>query len=198
MIVTPYSFKFKGERQYVQGPDLFTSLIESVNTKDIEQIRFSIHDFIWNTNCKIMVLDKSDEVYKTLPVRCTMIVNGSQLKMGITPDENRKSKDLRYKYDEDRIIKYCNFQSEKAMLMNESPYSFIETIVAMKKEMLNRTYPEADGKWAFTQLRLDHYFDKREHLGLKVKSKIGLRLIRSSILYKNNIIGDIFFSLVGK
>jgi len=193
-----HCFKYKGNRNYIHGTDIYNAIMDCIDNENIKNIRFSIHDFIWKNNCKIFLYNDNEKLKKNFPVRCSMQVNRNALKVGLMEEDLFESKKLRYNYDEDQIIKLCNFDYERVYIEQESPYSFIETIVAMKKEMLSRLFPETIGKWAFTQLHLTHNFQGTKKLEIKIKAKLGFHLIKSDIAHENNKIGTIFFSLVQK
>jgi hypothetical protein len=103
---------------------------------------------------------------------------------------------MRYEYDEARVVSLCSIVGDDITLTKKSPFTFIETLVAMNKHLHQRMFPEAPGKWLFTRIDLTVGCDDRENLALRLRHNMNYRLTKSDILVDGRKVGDLYFSLV--
>ena len=114
---------------------------------------------------------------------------------GYIVEENRIIK-CRRPYNEEDLYKLLYFDRNKIKLSQGSPFSFIETIVAMTKNLHYTNFPTR-GKWLFTRLDLVQIPYKEINNGLCIEliQNLNNSLTKSEITCDNALIGSIYFSL---
>lgn len=191
-------FKFKGSRNYIHGSDLFNAMIPVNLSIGVHNLRFSVHDFVYSPVCQIYLTDNK-ETLNNLPhinARCQYDMEGITHFLALTQVGNDASLAGRYKYDEEEILSLCHMEGEGIALIQHSPFTFIENVVAMNKHMHQQLFPDALGKWIFTRIDLMHGCDEQESIALQLKHNMNYRLTKTDILVNGVKVGDIFFSLV--
>lgn len=192
------TFKFKGARNYIQGTDMFNAVISGATGATIENIRFTIHDFVHTPVCQLYSADNKEDLsdVQGICARFQYDENGITHYFALTESDGDVNSAERHEYDEDRIVSLCALEQDKIILKAYSPFTFIETVVSMNKHMHQQLFPDAPGKWIFTKIDLDAAIDARDNLALQLKHNMNYRLTKSDILLNNNKVGDIYFSLV--
>lgn len=191
-------FQFKGARNYIQGTDMFNVMISSYPDVDVTNIRFTVHGFVSTPLCLLYSADSKEALNEVADIRarCQFDAEGVTHWLALTQGEGDEISGSRYEYDEERIISSCRMEKEGIVLAQQSPYTFIENIVAMSKYMHQQLFPEAVGKWIFTRIDLTADCDERENLALQFKHNMNYRLTKSDILVNDKKVGDLYFSLV--
>ena len=192
-------FRFKGRRDYIHGTDMFNAMLDTCRSVgELRNIRFSVHEFVHAPVCRLWIANSKDEVSGVdgVRARCQIEVNGSVHWMALTELGGDQLTGGRYEYDEDGIVSLCRISEDGISLIHESPYTFIENIVAMNKHMHQQMFPEAPGKWIFTRVDLDQDCDAKANLSLKFRHNMNFRLTKSDILVDGQKIGDLYFSLM--
>lgn len=188
-------FGFKGERNYIQGPDLVNGVLSHFSEAMIENMKFSIHGFINTPYCTLSVYE-TDPKSHTVQFRGSLSCNGRKLWVEITAQDQLSGTGNRSLYDEGAITSQCNIEDKQVSLIGSSPYSFIETIVSMKKFLLTKLFPPGSSKWIFTAIDLNEYRDLRENLSIKLLHNFQNKLVKSEVLSGDIRVGIIYFSLV--
>lgn len=198
MEVRDIGFQFKGARKYIHGTDMFDVIVSTYPREDINNIRFTVHDFVHIPRCQLYLTGSKEELnsVSNIRVRYQFDVNGTTQWMALTEAEGDATSGGRYEYDEERVISLCRMVNEGIVLVQPSPFTFIESIVAMNKHMHQQLLPEAIGKWIFTRIDLAAICDARANLALQLKHNMNYRLTKSDILVDGNKVGDLYFSLV--
>lgn len=196
--VREIKFQFKGKRDYIHGTDMFNAMVSAYPSADINNIRFTVHDFVRTPLCLLYVADSKDALSEVADIRarCQFDVNGATHWLALTQGEGDATSGGRFEYDEERIVSLCRMEKDGIVLAQPSPYTFIENIVAMNKHMHQQLFPEVVGKWIFTRIDLLAFCEARENLALHFKHNMNYRLTKSDILVNSAKIGDIYFSLV--
>lgn len=192
-------FQYKGQRDYIHGTDMYNELITHFSGNVLKNIKFSVHGFIRDPRCLLYVSECkiSMDTIEGIETRCQLDVDGSTHWMGLKPlvcDDCSEAG--RYPYDEDGLVNLCQLDKETISLPIESPYTFIETIVAMNKRLLQILFPDANGKWVFTRIDLPELSSVRSKLAVRFMHNMNYRLLKSDILVDDIKAGDLYFSLV--
>jgi len=193
------AFRFKGTRDYIHGTDMFNVMMaESRSALTRNNIHLTIHDFVRTSICQLVITTSKESLneMKDIAARCQLDLDGVTHWIGIAKDGKNNVSGERYTYDESRIISLCSMDGDGIVLDGLSPFSFIETVVAMNKHLHQQLFPEAIGKWIFTRLDLPQFCDVRENLALRFRHNMNFRLTKSEIEVDGRTVGDIFFSLV--
>jgi len=189
---------FKGLRTYIQGPDLYNVLMEEVEGKRITDIHFSVHDFIRKNHCRLykteILSDKQSKHPPPAQLKCN--ADGKEIFLFVEEDQLVESAPKRVKFDERIIQRMGRIDHESISIADISPFTFIETVVSMKKELMMHTFPDVKGKWIFTKINLKSRIEKRSNLKVKLLHNMQFKLIKSVIIYKSKIIGHLYFSLL--
>lgn len=192
MLKRKVDFCFKGNRNYVRGTDMFNSLIK-IFDKDITNIDFMIYKI---TDKNIIVTNSNTDNTENLVFKFLFVKdNKKRLLYGLETDEKIK---CRYDYDEKSIIdlSFINLDKKYIFSQKETKYSFIESIVAMNKYLLNNLFKIEKGKWYFTRLQLKKIPENYLPLKLVFVKSFNLKLTKTEIFIDNQSLGYIYFSLV--
>lgn len=191
-------FKFKGNRNYLHGTDFFNAMTAGYPATALQNIRFSVHGFVSEPDCQIYVTDYEEEINAVADIRarCQFDVDNQTKWLVLTPGIAKKSPKHRYEFDEEQILSCCSKNDNTISLCTQSPFSFIENIVAMSKHLHQYLFPEVQGQWLFTRIELTRGSDRRDSIGLTLKHNMKYRLTKSDIIVDGQKIGDLFFSLL--
>lgn len=198
MKVKQIEFLFKGKRNYIHGSDIFNTIISTYSGNIISNIRFTLHDFVRTPFCQLHLADNKNTLntIQNIRARFQYDENGITHWLALTEATDDKTSTGRYDYDEDQLISLYRMGNESIFLTEQSPFTFIETILAMNKYMHQQLFPEAIGKWIFTRIDLDTRYDERKNLALHFKHNMNYRLTKCDIMVNGNKVGDLYFSLV--
>jgi hypothetical protein len=193
----PLQFCFKGDRDYIQGADIFNALVGIYPAASLRNVHFTIHGFVRSSHCNVYEADSRDAVSELRDTRARAsfdlrgVTRWVALKEASAPGLAE-----RCEYPEDRVTSLCDIQHYCIALDSESPFTFIETVVAMNKYLHQKAFADAVGKWIFAGIDLEGGCDARQGLVLKVGRDINYRLTRTEMTHNGNAIGSLFFSLV--
>jgi len=190
-------FQYKGSRDYIHGTDMFNHFMSMFPGKEISHIRFSVHDFVRDVSSHVYksTCKKDIDELSGVSTRCQLEANGEPYWIGLKPVAD-DALEGRYEYDEDSLVQQCALDGEVLTLDGLSPYTFIETVVAMNKHLLQSLFPDAGGKWVFTRIDLPAHVQMTSKLSVKFKHNMNFRLLKSDILVEGEKVGDLYFSLV--
>lgn len=199
MEIIQVKFRYKGTRDYIHGTDMFNAIMEASNPSSARSnILFTINDYVRTAMCKLYLTSSKEslEEVKDIAVRCQLDIDGITHWVAIVQDERDSGERERYSYDESQILSLCGTVGEGISLSQLSPYTFIETVVAMTKHMHQQLFPDISGKWVFTRILLPLFCDVKKGLAIRLRHNMNYRLTKSDIEVDGNKVGDIFFSLV--
>jgi len=189
---------FKGTRNYIQGPDIFNAMTTLQTGECLNNIRFTVHDFVRSPSCRLHLTESKQALsdIKDIRARCHYDADGIKYWLALTQVEGEAASGIRYEYDEERLTSLCHIENDVVSLNQQSPFTFIETIVSMNKHLHQQLFSDVVGKWIFTRIDLDSFCNEREHLVLKFKHNMNYRLTKTDILVNGGKVGDLYFSLV--
>ncbi len=195
------AFRYKGGRSYVHGTDMYTEfagLVEETLPGVTEgSIKMTIRQMI-TKQCKLVyslennIASKPDD-------------HKSEFSFAIGPTtltawlmETDESVSGEYDYNEDEIAQGSAITGETIKLIEETPYSPIEVLVALNKHLHLNLFPDAPGKWLFTKLELIRLLDEKDppEFELKFEKNSNFRITKTGIFSGGEKIGDIYFSLL--
>lgn len=188
----------KGERSYIQGPDLFNAAFETLSDEaggapiDFEiafhKMALKQVELIWDT-------DEAPEECFALGMRS---LAGERARFWMREIETPLSE--RQPYLEEEIVAQMSFDETltKARLDSPFPYSEMELWVSMIKALHQRRFADADGKWVFVRAKLSAYArqDAVEALRVELAATLGTKLTRNAVYMGDRKIGDVFFALM--
>jgi hypothetical protein len=193
----PVEFRFKGDRDYIQGTDLFDALVGTHPADTLRNIRFTIHGFVRTPHVDVYDAPSREALARVQDVKARAVYErGGAPHWLALVESSRSGAAGRYAYREERVTNLCSIDGHAIALDGASPFTFIETIVAMNKHMHQKRFGDAPGKWIFTGIDLARGCDAREGLELRLGPDPNLRLTRARILHLGQDIGSLFFSLI--
>lgn len=184
-------FSLKGERNYVQGPDIFNSFVAFLHGESWSGLDMKLSGIVSNNLIVYEGIDHSDA-----KVDVRVKVNGAQKIYQLCESDNPASG--RSEYHEERITDLCylNTSAQQIELRGITPYSFCENLVAMHKFLLQNLFPNENGKWYFTRLELASLVDDETLIRVELVKNFNFKLVKSQIFAADSLLGSIYFTLV--
>jgi hypothetical protein len=184
-------FCFKGNRTYVQGPDIVAALYKYFGGLDITDVDLKFNG-ISSTNLDLIEGDQAENA----KVNIHLNHNGEAKSFQLV--ENGQVIDCRYDYDEQKVTQLCdlNIENKQVSLKGITNYTLCENFVAMNKYLLNSLFPEENGKWYFTRLEQKRMIPDNALISVKLIKNFNFRLTKSDILFEDDVIGSVYFTMV--
>lgn len=189
---------FKGERQYLQGPDIFNEtlawLATMVDGGEIGEIDFSFHRLVGQ---QLMVVLDGAAADVVAPVAlCAFTTGGLRQKAYLVATEEPVS--CRNPYPEDEMMHplVMDVDTRRAVLRDQPAYSDIEIWVAMTKALHYKVFAQLTGKWVFVRGHFPRYtpYPAVTERSLVIVSSFSDKLTRSEVRHDGVKVGEIFFS----
>ncbi|MDC0010723.1 hypothetical protein OAE20_03080 [Porticoccaceae bacterium] len=145
--------KFKGDRNYAQGGDLFElsqhSLIKFFGGGYLRKIAFKSFS---KKHCLIILEVRPDKGNHIIGGGIFSNKDGVDVKFWLV--EGHSDICERYPFDEDELVELSTIEGSKIFLSIQNKFSLIEHIVALTKKLNYHLTPDVKGKWVFGQLDL--------------------------------------------
>jgi hypothetical protein len=193
-------FDFKGQRNYVHGTDMlnqtFAAVCEVLHVSSISDMRFTIMRM---TSHNLVAETGSDEVaHDPNQLVATLGFSALGRRWMTAIKEDSSTPETRRAYNEEFVTEVCRFEFDSAAIIQfeKSPFTVIETIVAMTKALHTRHFADAPGRWVFCRFDSVAWPLEPDARGLKVmfRNAIGTRLTRCEVSYPDIVFGDVYFS----
>jgi len=197
--VIPLNLCFKGDRNYLQGADIYNFICENIPNFVIRNIRapfrLIIHRFAHN-QCDMLLSLPEEVVNKPDNFFAELIFSSSRGRISGWLVETERSVTCRNPYNEEKIEKLCIVTDQSIRIKGDSGYSPIEVAVCMTKQLHYILYPSKD-LWIFTRLELNRMFHPNDAHCMQILLKHNFKnlLTKSDISVKSEVIGRIYFSL---
>ncbi len=201
MKTIPLKFRFKGNRDYVHGTDVYNQTMDEIkaqcNCNELKALKFAIHH-IASRHCDLLLGDAGEVLKKPDDIFVDLFINTDKGNLFAFLVETNKAVKDRYEYDENRIGVLCKIIGEKIIISGKSGYSSIETAVSMTKKLHYELFQVKHGKWFFTRLELKRLLENADSgkLAIVFKHNLDNRFTKSEIFSGKECIGHIYFSLV--
>ena len=185
------NLKFKGDRTYIQGGDIYNAVDRYVRETDagayISKLVFRTFarqecDLLWDRPASTETLIGQGIASHADSNQQFWIIESTRPAAG------------RYPYDEDSIVNPALSDGEQIILETRSVYSPIEEIIALTKRLSYELTPDIDGKWVYGQS--NHCCslpDEYSKLRITRKSAVPGRFSVNDIEIDANRVGDIRF-----
>lgn len=190
------SVPFKGNRTYIQGPDLVDLALGFFKDQLISRAKFSAHSFIRTNNVSVTMC--SEELPHEGAIRGQVITPEGPTWLTITAADSKDMAPASVPFDETLVTSPSKICDSRITLAQTTPYSLTENIVSMQKALLKHLRPNKDGKWIFASVDYTKVCDSWEHLEVRIDHNFQNKLVKSSILVDEAHIGFLYFSLVSK
>lgn len=189
-------FNFKGDRDYVQGPDIYNQLVDILKDQiGFGSMSISLHDMVRNN--LLLKYEKPESIDKIKVAFKFVSINGSVKEVYLVDSDVPVTK--RYAYDENKITSLLEIDTANKVchLNKDTCFSFIENVVAMNKYLIQHVFPEIKGKLVFTKLNLNNQcLTENLPLSVKLRTNFNNKMTRSIIFLDNKEIGDIMFNVI--
>lgn len=191
------TFKLKGSRDYIQGPDVYNEIEKILNKKKITYFELSFHNIMKNN---IILSDKKPNKEKDLYFLCRYIENDNTKELYGIKDESSKPNESII-YEEELITQNAIFneKDESIILNSPSKFTLMEEIIALNKYLVQKTIQkQKEGKWYFAKFIHSSLLPERSYpLEIRLKTNFNFLLSKSEIiLYKEGVAtggGIVFF-----
>jgi len=194
---------FRGSRNYLSAAAVFNALSDELKQRSRllfhSDVEYSFHKVIGVNNVEFCMLSNSHAFSsKEWPIVLrSRVASGDTITIVGRPVNDRSLGAKRVAYDETRERVEAEVIGSTIVFNGCASYSPLETIVSLKKKLLEETFPDALGKWVFSRIVLDKIWSKEpEIFRVEFKVEISMRLFKSNIYLDDEYIGQIFFSLV--
>jgi len=143
--------KFKGDRNYIQGGDIFAAIERIVRGEDelsfvsrISFRHFGRHDcdLYWDPVAGGERLVAEGNIHTTSGNRKCWVVESQRPVRG------------RYEFDEEGLVECAVMVGQQISMDYNDAYSPIEQVIALTKRLNYKLSPDVDGRWVFGQLNL--------------------------------------------
>lgn len=193
---------FKGERKYIQGPDILNQAMRCIFQTyqgDLGNVEFLIHRMTGkDLYLEFESLDKGVVPEPDDIAILRLTVGNEQIQARIRPDSG--TPDQRVAYDESLVTKQCQLDAATRsikLVNDDSGFSQIEVLVSMNKALhLAVLDKPADTSWVFCRWDSPVWPLRADLSGATVtlKQTLGTRLTRADVELDGQMLGQIYFS----
>jgi hypothetical protein len=190
-MTTSLQFCFKGNRTYVQGPDIVKALYDYLPLPTISAIDLKFNG-ITSTNLDLVKGNFALDPKVNVRVTENAVDTHYQLV------ENGENIECHYQYDEDSLIQNSelDIDSQQIHLKKITGYTLCENFVAMNKHLLESLFLSEKGKWYFTRLEQSVFIADDSLITVRLVKNFNFRLTKSDILLGDQVIGSVYFTMV--
>ena len=200
----PVHMCFKGNRNYLQGADLYNAIVKYASKTTAEKLyapfRMVIHRFA-HKQCDMILGNPGEILTKPGHLFAEFIFSSDEGNVAGWMVETERVIDCRNPYDEKEIERLCVIDVDKkaTVIQGDSGYSPIELAVSMTKQLHYAVYP-TDASWIFNRLDLEQLFKPSDsyQIQIELEHNFNNRLTKSKIKVADETIGYIYFSLIKK
>lgn len=189
----PLQLMFKGDRNYIQGGDIFNCLEEAAPQLVQDQGAFvSAITFRQFTRKDCIIATKEPEAEKLVAEATLRNDSGSTAEVWI--EETEEEPAGRYTFDEDSIVSPARLEGDTISGPCSSRYSPIEVAIALTKRLNYHRFPNPSGKWVFGQLELSERLPREcESLSVRMRSALAARFTVNDITTDGRLVGTMRF-----
>ena len=186
---------FKGDRNYVQGGDIFNAVEREFRERDT-------NSYVSHISFRHFVRSDCDLVWERPEDAETLVAQGRwSASTGEQPFwviESTRPVTGRRGFDEDRLLAPAMLSRDEIRLDQRSEYTAIEEVIALTKRLSYAIEPDVSGKWVFGQLNLDRALaGEYSSLTIERANSIPGRFNVNRIIVDDEPVGDIRF-IVGE
>ncbi|MCK4921644.1 MAG: hypothetical protein KAS71_11400 [Bacteroidales bacterium] len=193
---------FRGERDYIYGPDLFINSIESVfnyfETDLLSKVDFSSHAMA-HQGLDFYLFDSPDEESLDL-VQSKLVFTHKNIEYFAYLVLNGKTVSQRTPYPEEEVFDACILDKENKTIVLRKRTTFLLTdnYTALTKFMHKHIFPDTNGKWIFVRVIYNEYKIKQKYNELKVvcSKNFSNKFTQNALFIDGEKIGTIYFSLI--
>lgn len=145
---------FKGNRHYIHGSDIFNRISQHIKTlfPDAGAYISKLHFNAFGYHLYEMVLDETLDIEKVVGGGELTFVDGTRKSFHLCETDTVPQE--RVPYDEDSFVANATYEDITIRFDGPSPFTSIETVIALTKALSYRLMPLQSGKWVFGRLDL--------------------------------------------
>ena len=193
------SFRFKGNRTYVHGTDIFDKILDTSRTFFKEYptwIKGSFHRLLTN-DAIFQIYNDSDTINnENFYARFSIKIKDNSYQFLINSAKFLICSS--YEYNEEMVLDKMVIEGKKARMTAKSSYTYIEQLVSMTKKLHLIIYPNTTPKWLFTKIEIRDVLDPalypKHELAIVAQKNFHNKLTQNAILYDGIYLGNIWFS----
>jgi hypothetical protein len=190
----PLHLRYKGDRNYLHGSDIYNAINSLAPTITGFQNAYLNH-ISFRSFCRRdadVSFDPPDEGH--LIAATARIVAGPDYTKKAWIVESERKIEKRYDFDESRVVGKATCTSSSITLCCRTGFSPIEVVLAMTKSLSYQAYPKISGKWVFAQLDLmQPFLTDYNSIRIERKACIADRFTLNRIFQDDTHVGDIRF-----
>ncbi len=191
---------FKGERNYLKGEDKYEAIVSFLKSFYPElsggKLKIVFHRFT-NKQCRLICPELENSVQRPKDFVDEFVYSFKDKKVvGWVVEVDKKVSD-RIPYPEELIFNKCLIKNQRISLREAiSDFTVMEILVAMTKKLHLELFP-TEKRWVVTKIELNRFLEPDDNINMEVEFKYNFknRLTKSTIFFKEEILGDIYFSL---
>lgn len=185
--------RFKGERRYIQGPDLFNT-VETVARAEVGPeawVQSATMREMATGPVALASASAGEEALGTFTVR----VGEDSSQWSLVPLEQAGMTLVREPYDEQPVFDRTRLQHHRADFEGPMPHSTMETITSMAKMLHTEQLPVQGAKWIWVGVTLAEPLPARpDAIAVVIGRVLGQRLTRSRLVLDGADLGSLTFA----
>lgn len=201
MKLLPVRFQFRGNRNYIQGSDIYNEMLHQLATVyDVDHFsafRLSVHSIV-SRHCNIALCPDEDtrRSFASFQAEMRFTVDNNVLTAlllhGDQPVIDRKE------YDEEPIRRLCTIEEKIIKITGFSGYTPIEVAISMTKQLHERLVDCTALKPWFTKIELTRPFipGDLEAMEIHYQHNFSNKFTKSAIYSGTLLVGHMYFSLI--
>ena len=194
-------FCFKGSRTYVQGPDIFDVVLDTIKNDfdlfQITDIKYAAHDMLLSNANLIVTEQFSKDDFDTINSIITFKQGSTKYYAVVLQNDNKIKCSNEYS---EEIVRTQSIIKDKIITFeNVLEHSITEITVSMNKYFLQETETKY-GKWIVTKFEYPKLINldkiKNKTLKLELTNNFNNKLTKSTIFVNDEAVGYLYFSLI--
>ncbi|WNL27650.1 hypothetical protein QUR76_08700 [Arcobacter cryaerophilus gv. pseudocryaerophilus] len=194
-------FCFKGSRTYVQGPDIFDTVMKTIKNDfdlfKITDIKYAAHDMLL-ANANLIVTDQFNKDDFDM-INSIITFKQDDIKYYAVVFQNDNKIECSNEYSEEIVRTESIIKDKIIIFENVLEDSITEIAVSMNKYFLQETETK-DGKWIVTKFEYPKLINldkiKNKTLKLELTNNFNNKLTKSTIFVNDEVVGYLYFSLI--
>ena len=197
----PMDFEFKGNRNYVQGADIYSAALRiacELWDRYPDEVTGTFHNPLKSQG--IFRLRLSEKGAFSEDIYARFIFRLGESKHELVLNATNQPISVIRPYDEEDVLRFSEMSTRLIRMIVRSDYSYIEQIIAMTKRLHHVVYADVHDKWLFTKLHIKDCIAPEDYcesaIEIRAERKVQNILSQCSIFVNDSSVGHIFYSAV--
>lgn len=183
--------RFKGERSYIQGPDLFNAMqvaarerlgrsawVERAVIREMATGPVEVAEGDVDAAKGVFDVREADERH-----RFSLVDAVGDVQLAREP------------YDESMIVEGGRYSTDRGTFEGVMPHTVMEVVTSLAKTLHNRELPVSDAKWIWVGVALDRALpDVATKAEVVIRRRLGSRLTMSDLVIDGDAVGSMTFA----